>query len=162
DKAVFPGSQGGPLMHIIAAKALAFKEALNNNFNIYQKQVLINSKLMVKIFKKNNYKIVSNGTDIHMFILNLTNKNITGLEAQILLENYNIIVNKNSIPDDIAPPSITSGIRIGTSAVTKRGFKEKEITILTTYIINILNNTNLYFKYIKSNIIKLCNDFPVY
>ncbi|QJC35133.1 serine hydroxymethyltransferase [Enterobacteriaceae endosymbiont of Donacia proxima] len=162
DKAVFPGSQGGPLMHIIAAKALAFKEALNINFNIYQKQILINSKLMVKIFKIHNYKIVFNSTDTHLFILNLTNKNITGLEAQILLENYNIIVNKNSIPDDITPPSITSGIRIGTPAVTKRGFKEKEITILTTHIINILNNKNLYFKYIKDDIIKLCNDFPVY
>ncbi|QJC34362.1 aminotransferase class I/II-fold pyridoxal phosphate-dependent enzyme [Enterobacteriaceae endosymbiont of Donacia crassipes] len=162
DKAVFPGSQGGPLMHIIAAKAFAFKEALNINFNIYQKQILINSKLMVKIFKKHNYEIVSNDTDTHMFILNLTNKNITGLEAQILLENYNIIVNKNSIPYDKNPPSITSGIRIGTPAVTKRGFKEKEIKILTIYIINILNHTNIYFKNIKNDIIKLCNKFPIY
>ncbi|QJC35948.1 aminotransferase class I/II-fold pyridoxal phosphate-dependent enzyme [Enterobacteriaceae endosymbiont of Donacia cincticornis] len=162
DKAVFPGSQGGPLMHIIAAKALAFKEALNKDFNIYQKQILINSKLMVKIFKKYNYQIVSDNTDNHMFILNLTNKNITGLEAQILLENYNIIVNKNSIPYDKNPPSITSGIRIGTPAITKRGFKESEIKILTKYIVNILNNKNTYIKNIKNDIIRLCNNFPIY
>ncbi|QJC33541.1 serine hydroxymethyltransferase [Enterobacteriaceae endosymbiont of Donacia provostii] len=162
DKAVFPGSQGGPLMHIIAAKAFAFKEALNIKFNIYQKQILINSKLMVKIFKKYNYKIVFNNTDIHMFIIDLTNKNITGLEAQILLEKYNIIVNKNSIPYDIKSPSITSGIRIGTPAITKRGLKEKEIKKLTINIINILNNKNKFLRYIKNDIIQLCKNFPIY
>ncbi|QJC38398.1 serine hydroxymethyltransferase [Enterobacteriaceae endosymbiont of Donacia fulgens] len=162
DQSIFPGSQGGPLMHIIAAKAMAFKEALEPNFIIYQKQVLKNAKLMVKIFKEYNYKIVSNNTDNHLFIIDLTNKNITGIEAEILLEKHNIIVNKNSIPNDINPPSITSGIRIGTPAITKRGFKEKEIYLLCKYIINILNQKNKYYPNIKNNIIKLCKLFPIY
>ncbi|QJC37585.1 aminotransferase class I/II-fold pyridoxal phosphate-dependent enzyme [Enterobacteriaceae endosymbiont of Donacia bicoloricornis] len=162
DKSVFPGSQGGPLMHIIAAKAIAFKEALTPNFIRYQKQILKNAKLMVKILKKNNYKIISNETDNHLFIIDLTNKNITGLEAELLLEKYNIIVNKNSIPNDINPPSITSGIRIGTPAITKRGFKKKEIYILCQYIINILNEKNKYYQNIKNDILKLCKLFPVY
>lgn len=162
DRSIFPGSQGGPLMHIIAAKAIAFKEALEPNFIIYQKQVLKNAKLMVKIFKKYNYKIVSNNTDNHLFIIDLTNKNITGIEAEILLEKYNIIVNKNSIPNDINPPSITSGIRIGTPAITKRGFQEKEIYLLCQYIINILDQKNKYYQNIKNNIIKLCKLFPIY
>ncbi|QJC32330.1 aminotransferase class I/II-fold pyridoxal phosphate-dependent enzyme [Enterobacteriaceae endosymbiont of Donacia dentata] len=162
DKAVFPGIQGGPLMHVIAAKAVAFKEALTPKFITYQKQVLKNAKLMVKIFKKYKYKIVSNNTDSHLFIIDLTNKKITGIEAEKLLEKYNIIVNKNSIPDDINPPNITSGIRIGTPAITKRGFKEKEILLLSNYIINIINKKNIYIKNIKDNIIKLCKLFPVY
>ncbi|QJC38348.1 serine hydroxymethyltransferase [Enterobacteriaceae endosymbiont of Donacia marginata] len=162
DRSIFPGSQGGPLMHIIAAKAIAFKEALQPNFIIYQNQVLKNAKLMVKIFKKYNYKIVSDNTDNHLFIIDLTNKNITGIEAELLLEKYNIIVNKNSIPNDINSPSITSGIRIGTPAITKRGFKEKEIYLLCEYIINILNQKNKYHKNIKNNIIKLCKLFPIY
>ncbi|WP_246208771.1 serine hydroxymethyltransferase [Enterobacteriaceae endosymbiont of Donacia thalassina] len=162
NKAIFPGSQGGPLMHVIAAKAVAFKEAFNPKFITYQKQILKNAKLMVKIFKKNNYKIVSNDTDSHLFIIDLTNKNITGAEAELLLEQHNIIVNKNSIPDDINPPSITSGIRIGTPAITKRGLKEKEIYLLCQYIINILNHKNKYIKNIKNDIIKLCKLFPVY
>ncbi|WP_246208944.1 serine hydroxymethyltransferase [Enterobacteriaceae endosymbiont of Donacia sparganii] len=162
DKSIFPGSQGGPLMHIIAAKAVAFKEALNPDFIIYQKQILKNAKLMVKIFKKYKYKIVSDSTDNHLFIIDLTNKKITGIEAQLLLEKYNIIVNKNSIPDDFNPPSITSGIRIGTPAITKRGFKEKEIYLLTHYIMKIINHKNQYFKNIKNNILKLCKSFPIY
>ncbi|QJC33141.1 serine hydroxymethyltransferase [Enterobacteriaceae endosymbiont of Donacia clavipes] len=162
DKAVFPGIQGGPLMHIIAAKAVAFKEASKPNFIIYQKQILKNSKLMVKIFKKYKYNIVSNNTDNHLFIIDLTNKKITGIEAEKLLEKYNIIVNKNSIPDDINPPNITSGIRIGTPAITKRGFKEKEVFLLSKHIINIINNKNIYIKNIKDSIIKLCKLFPVY
>ncbi|QJC33949.1 serine hydroxymethyltransferase [Enterobacteriaceae endosymbiont of Donacia cinerea] len=162
DKSVFPGSQGGPLMHVIAAKAAAFKEALNPNFILYQQQILKNAKLMVKILKQYHFKIVSNYTENHLFIIDLTNKNITGIEAELLLEKYNIIVNKNSIPDDINPPSITSGIRIGTPAITKRGFKEKEIYLLSKYIINILNKKNKYCKNIKNNVIKLCKLFPIY
>ncbi|QJC31501.1 aminotransferase class I/II-fold pyridoxal phosphate-dependent enzyme [Enterobacteriaceae endosymbiont of Donacia tomentosa] len=162
NSSVFPGCQGGPLMHIIAAKAASFKEALNPDFTIYQKQILINAKLMVQILKERNYEIISNNTETHLFIINLTNKNMTGIEAEKLLSRYNIIVNKNSIPNDIRSPLITSGIRIGTPAVTRRGFKEKEISLLSKWIADILDKNNDKLKNIKNKILKLCKTFPVY
>ncbi|AWH90500.1 serine hydroxymethyltransferase [Buchnera aphidicola (Melanaphis sacchari)] len=161
---VFPGSQGGPLMHIIAAKAIAFKEALHPSFKEYQKQVIINAKKMVSIFLENNYQIVSGNTFNHLFVINLINKKITGKEADYILGKANIVVNKNTVPNDPRSPFITSGIRIGTAAVTRRGFKEKEVSQISNWIIKILNdieNKKNIFK-IKNEVLELCNDYPVY
>lgn len=164
DSSVFPGTQGGPLMHIIAAKALSFKEALDPKFIIYQKQVVKNAKEMVKIFSERKYQIVSGNTYNHLFLINLSNKNITGKKASSVLENANIIVNKNTIPNDLNKYSVTSGIRIGTPAVTRRGLKEKEVQKISHWISDILdniNNINLIQK-IKKEVIKLCKKYPVY
>lgn len=161
---VFPGSQGGPLMHIIAAKAIAFKEALHPSFKEYQKQVIINAKKMVSIFLENNYQIVSGNTFNHLFVINLINKKITGKEADYILGKANIVVNKNTVPNDPRSPFITSGIRIGTAAVTRRGFKEKEVSQISNWIIKILNDIenkkNIFI--IKNEVLELCNDYPVY
>ncbi|QJC30671.1 serine hydroxymethyltransferase [Enterobacteriaceae endosymbiont of Macroplea appendiculata] len=162
DKGVFPGSQGGPLMHVIAAKACAFREALQPSFILYQKQILKNAKIMVRIFKKRKFNIIHNITYNHLFVIDLTNKNITGVEAEKLLESYNIIVNKNLIPDDTYTAMITSGIRIGTPAITKRGFKTKEIILLTHWIADIIDNKTVYLINIKNNIIDLCQKYPIY
>ncbi|CAL4322612.1 serine hydroxymethyltransferase [Buchnera aphidicola] len=161
---VFPGTQGGPLMHIIAAKAIAFKEALEPSFKIYQKQVIKNAQTMVRYFLKKDYQIVSGNTFNHLFLINLANKGITGQEADIALGKCNITVNKNTIPNDLRSPFITSGIRIGTPAVTKRGFKENEVLQVTEWIITILNNiknkNNLL--QIKKEVLDLCFKYPVY
>lgn len=164
NSSVFPGSQGGPLMHVIAAKAIAFKEAMENNFVIYQHQVIKNAKIMAETLISYGYKVVSGGTHNHLFLLNLMNKQITGKEACQALEKANITVNKNSIPNDPYSPFITSGIRIGTPAITKRGFKEKESKKLAIYIANILNNIHDEYniKNIKQKILKICSKFPVY
>ncbi|QFQ32462.1 serine hydroxymethyltransferase [Buchnera aphidicola (Aphis fabae)] len=164
DLSVFPGGQGGPLMHVIAGKAIAFKEALEPNFKEYQKQILINAKTMVQIFLKEKYEIVSGNTFNHLFLINLTNKKITGKDADIALGKANITVNKNTIPNDIRSPFITSGIRIGTPAVTRRGFKELEVSQVALWIISILNdiqNTKNIFK-IKNKVLELCAKYPVY
>ncbi|QCI27194.1 serine hydroxymethyltransferase [Buchnera aphidicola] len=164
NSAVFPGIQGGPLMHVIAAKAIAFKEALNPSFKLYQKQILKNSKIMVNTFIKNNFDIVSGGTDNHLFLINLKKNNITGKKAEYLLELANIIVNKNSIPNDATSPFVTSGIRIGTPAITRRGFKEVESKIVSEWIVDIINNNNNNQKIldIKNNVLDLCQKYPVY
>jgi glycine hydroxymethyltransferase len=164
NKAVFPGSQGGPLMHVIAAKAIAFKEAMNKNFIKYQKQVLKNSQIMVQYFLRKNFKIISNGTCNHLFVLNLTNHCINGKEAENFLNYSNIIVNKNTIPKDLKSPFITSGIRIGTPAVTRRGLKEKECEKIASWIVFLLNNFKDYNKSaeIKKKVIKMCNSYPIY
>ncbi|QJC30248.1 serine hydroxymethyltransferase [Enterobacteriaceae endosymbiont of Neohaemonia nigricornis] len=162
DKGVFPGSQGGPLMHIIAAKATAFKEALNKNFIIYQKKILKNAKLMVKILTYRNYHIVYKNTFNHLFIIDLTNKNITGIEAEKLLEKYNIIVNKNLIPNDIHPPTVTSGIRIGTPAVTRRGLKKRDIILISNFIADIIDNKHINLINIKEKILNICKIYPIY
>ena len=164
DAAVFPGTQGGPLMHIIAAKAAAFKEAMEPSFKNYQAQIIRNSKIMVDIFIKRGYKIISNNTHNHMFLINLENKKITGKEAEISLGHANIIVNKNRIPNDSKSPLITSGIRIGTPSVTRRGLKEVEICELSSWISNILDNIDdkLMIEKIRNNILDICNRFPVY
>lgn len=164
DLSVFPGGQGGPLMHVIAAKAIAFKEALEPGFKKYQEQVLKNAKAMVKIFLQEKYEIVSGNTSNHLFLINLTNKKITGKEADIALGKANITVNKNTVPNDIRSPFITSGIRIGTPAVTRRGFKELEVSQVALWIISILNdvqNTKNILK-IKNEVLKLCAKYPVY
>ncbi|QJC29356.1 aminotransferase class I/II-fold pyridoxal phosphate-dependent enzyme [Enterobacteriaceae endosymbiont of Plateumaris pusilla] len=162
DSSVFPGSQGGPLMHIIAAKAVAFKEASKPEFIIYQKQVLKNAKLMVSILKKRNYKIISGNTHNHLFLLDLSNTNISGIQAEKLLSKHNIIVNKNSIPNDLKSPFITSGIRIGTPAITRRGFKEHEVSLISNFIADILDEKNKNISYIKNKILEMCINFPVY
>ncbi|WP_343192800.1 serine hydroxymethyltransferase [Buchnera aphidicola (Taiwanaphis decaspermi)] len=164
NSSVFPSNQGGPLMHVIAAKAIAFKEASRKKFIKYQKQIIINSKLMVKIFQLNNYKIISNMTNNHIILIDLRNKNITGKEAEFYLSKCNIIVNKNTVPKETNNAFITSGIRIGTPAITRRGFKEKECEFLTNWIISVLNNTKDFknIKKIKNKVISLCKKYPVY
>ncbi len=164
NSAVFPGGQGGPLMHVIAAKAVAFKEALQPEFKDYQEQVVKNARAMVEVFKQRGYNIVSDGTDNHLFLLDLVNKNLTGKVADAVLGASNITVNKNSVPNDPKSPFVTSGIRIGTPAVTTRGFKEAEVQQITTWICDILDdveNTDIQNQ-VKENVKALCAQFPVY
>ncbi|XBC38427.1 MAG: serine hydroxymethyltransferase [Buchnera aphidicola (Floraphis choui)] len=164
NSAVFPFCQGGPLMHVIAAKAIAFKEAMDPAFKEYQIQVIKNAELMVKIFLNREYTVISGKTFNHLFLLDLSNKNLTGKEAEVALNAANIIVNKNSIPNDSKSPLITSGIRIGTPAVTRRGLKKPEIYKLSHWISDILddikniNNISI----VKEKILDLCRLFPVY
>lgn len=164
DSALFPGSQGGPLVHIIAAKAIAFKEAMSDNFILYQKKVIENAKTMVKYLIKYGYKIITGKTYNHLFLINLTEKNITGKKACDILEKANITVNKNSIPNDKNSFFITSGIRIGTAAITRRGFQKIESKKLAFWIANILDNINDVKKIniIKKEVLELCSIFPVY
>ncbi|WP_343183343.1 serine hydroxymethyltransferase [Buchnera aphidicola] len=164
NKSVFPGSQGGPLMHIIAAKAIAFKEAMHKSFKSYQNQILKNSKVMSQYFIKKKFKLVSNGTCNHLFVINLSNKNITGKEAEFFLSKSNIIVNKNTVPNDKKKYFITSGIRIGTPAITRRGIKELESEKIAYWISHLLNNFNDYHKsiFIKKKILEICNMYPIY
>ena len=164
NSAVFPGSQGGPLMHVVAAKALCFKEALDPAFKIYIKQVMENAKIMAKTIMSNGIDIVSNGTENHIILVDLRSKGITGKDLERVLGSVNITVNKNSVPNDPASPFVTSGIRIGTPAATTRGFKEKEIIQVGNWIsaiINDFNNDELQ-NTIKEKVHKLTGDFPVY
>lgn len=164
DKAVMPGIQGGPLMHHIAAKAVAFKEALTPEFKVYQKQILLNSKAMAQAFINKGYSIVSHGTDNHLMVIDLRNKNITGKAAEQLLGSVGICLNKNCIPFDPEKPFITSGIRIGTPAITTRGMKEQEALKIVDFIDHILSHpddTQLH-KEIAHDVQKLCLQFPVY
>jgi glycine hydroxymethyltransferase len=164
DSSIFPGCQGGPLMHIIAAKAVAFKEAMAPEFKHYQQQVKSNAKAMAAIFLARGFKLVGNGTDNHLLLLDLSNKNITGKKADQILGNAYITVNKNAIPNDPQSPFITSGIRLGTPAITTRGFALKEITTLTHWICDILEQPdNLQLNaQIRQQVIDLCATFPVY
>ena len=164
NSAVFPGSQGGPLMHVIAAKAVCFKEALDPEFKIYTQQVMDNAKLMAETLISNNIDIVTNGTKNHIVLVDLRNKNISGKDLESTLGSVNITVNKNSVPNDPASPFVTSGIRIGTPAVTTRGFKEEEIIKISNWISSIINdfdNIELQNK-IKKEVHNLTHEFPVY
>ena len=164
NSAVFPGSQGGPLMHVIAAKAICFKEALEPDFKKYIQQVMTNAKVMAKTIMSNGIDIVSNGTENHIVLVDLRNKNITGKDLEKLLGTVNITVNKNAVPNDPASPFITSGIRIGSPAVTTRGFKEKEIELISLWISEIINdfeNIELHNQ-IRKKVGELTNEFPVY
>lgn len=164
DKSIFPTLQGGGLFHCIAGKAVAFKEALQPEFKEYQKQVVKNSKLLAEELKKKGFKLVTNGTDNHLILLDVRSKNITGKQAESALEKAGITVNKNSIPNDPQKPTVTSGLRIGTPAITTRGMKESEITIIADIIDNVLSNID-NDEVIKNNekIVKeLCNKFPFY
>ena len=164
NSAVFPGSQGGPLMHVVAAKALCFKEALEPDFKIYIQQVMDNAKIMAKTIMSNGIDIVCNGTENQIVLVDLRSKNITGKDLERVLGDVNITVNKNSVPNDPTSPFITSGIRIGTPAVTTRGFKEKEIIQISNWISDIIDdfeNIELQ-KSIKEKVLNLTSNFPVY
>lgn len=164
NSAVFPATQGGPLMHVIAAKATAFFEALQPEFKQYQLQTLINANYLANYLIAKDYKIISGGTKNHLMLVSLIAKNITGKEADILLGQANITVNKNSIPNDSYSPFITGGLRLGTPAVTTRGFKETEMQLIGQWITELLDspkNTTLITR-IKNEVIQLCNKFPVY
>ena len=164
NSAVFPGSQGGPLMHVIGAKAIAFQEALENSFCSYQEQVLSNAKIMADTFSTRSYDVVSGGTDNHLILLDLTKHKITGKAAEEALGHANITVNKNSVPNDKESPFVTSGIRIGTPAITTRGFKQAEAKIVADWICNILDSEcdKRIIDEVKQNVLRLCNDYPVY
>lgn len=160
DKAVFPGTQGGPLMHIIAAKAVCFKEALNPEFKTYQEQVLKNAHILADELLKLGFTLVSGGTDNHLILIDLRNKHITGKELETKLDDVGITVNKNSVPFDTEKPTITSGIRIGTPAVTTRGFKEDDMKEIATLINMVVENINL--DEVKNRVCKLCEKYPLY
>ena len=164
NSAVFPGSQGGPLMHVVAAKALCFKEALDPEFKRYIQQVMTNAKVMAKTIMSNGIDVVSGGTENHIVLVDLRNKNITGKDLEKLLGTVNITVNKNAVPNDPASPFVTSGIRIGSPAVTTRGFKEKEIEMISSWISEIINNfeNNELHQEIKEKVRNLTREFPVY
>lgn len=164
NSAVFPGGQGGPLMHVIAGKAVAFKEALEPEFIVYQQQVVKNAKAMVSVFLDRGYKIVSGGTENHLMLVDLIGRDLTGKEADAALGNANITVNKNSVPDDPRSPFVTSGVRIGTPAITRRGFKEAEAKELTGWICDILDDASNaeVAERVKGQVLALCARFPVY
>jgi glycine hydroxymethyltransferase len=164
DRTNFPGNQGGPLMHVIAAKAVCFGEALKNDFVEYQKQVVKNAQKLAKEMELRGYRIVAGGTDCHLFSVDLRTKNITGKDAEIVLDKAGITVNKNTIPYDPAPPLVTSGIRIGTPAITTRGMKEKEMEIIAQYIDDALKNkdNDSYLKSISEKVKELTLKFPIY
>ena len=162
DKAVFPGIQGGPLMHIIAAKAVAFKEALDPSFNEYQKQIIANAKAMADEFEKLGVNMVSGGTDNHLILLDLTSKGITGKELEKMLDEVHITVNKNAIPFDTQKPFVTSGIRLGTPAVTSRGMKEEDARVIARLIAKIIDEKEDAFEYVAKQVKILCEAHPLY
>ncbi len=161
---VFPGTQGGPLMHVIAAKAVAFQEALQPEFRDYQVQVLTNARAMAAAFQRRGFKIVSGGTDNHLFLLDLSDRPITGKDADAALGQAHITVNKNAVPNDPRPPTITSGLRLGTPASTTRGFKEAEMTQIAGLIADIIDSEleATVIARVKSQVAELCARFPVY
>ena len=162
--AVFPESQGGPLMHVIAAKAVCLKEAMSEEFVSYQKQTVENAREMAKVFIDRGFDVVSNGTDDHLFLLSLIKQGITGKDADAALGRSNITVNKNAVPNDPNPPFVTSGLRIGSPAITTRGFKHLEVNNLTSWMCDILEDINSEDKIVevKAKVIELCSRFPVY
>lgn len=163
DKLVFPGLQGGPLMHVIAAKAVAFKEALSPGFKRYQQQVLTNAKALASGFVDRGYKIVSGGTDTHLMLLNLTNKGITGKEADAALDTAGIIVNKNAVPYDEKPPAVASGIRLGSPIVSTRGMKEPEMKRIVELVDRVLQHRQepSVLEEVRGQAKALCAQFPI-
>ena len=161
---VFPGTQGGPLMHVIAAKAVAFKEALEPDFRAYQEQVVANARTMAGALMERGYKIVSGGTDNHLFLLDLIDKDITGKDADAALGRANITVNKNAVPNDPRSPFVTSGLRMGTPAITTRGFREDECATLAGWIADVLDDieNDATIDRVKGQVLDLCARFPVY
>ncbi len=161
---VFPGTQGGPLMHVIAGKAVAFKEALMPEFKDYQKQVVANARAMAKVFIERGYDIVSGGTDNHLMLVSLIAKGITGKDADAALGAAAITVNKNTVPDDPQSPFVTSGIRVGTPAVTTRGFKEAEMRELTGWMCDVMDNLGSedVIESVRAKVMRLCARYPVY
>ncbi|HEY0745238.1 MAG TPA: serine hydroxymethyltransferase [Steroidobacteraceae bacterium] len=161
---VFPGTQGGPLMHVIAAKAVAFLEALQPEFKTYSAQVIANARAMTKVLQQRGYKIVSGGTDNHLFLVDLIDKDITGKDADAALGRAHMTVNKNAVPNDPRPPSISSGLRIGTPAVTTRGFKEPEVQQLSSWIADVLDHMGdePAIESARKEVLAICRRFPVY
>ena len=164
NSALFPGSQGGPLCHVIAAKAVAFKEAASEEFVAYQKQVVANAKAMAATFMERGINIVSNGTENHLMLVSLIGKEYTGTDADRAMGEAFITVNKNAVPNDPRSPFVTSGLRIGTPAITRRGFKETEAKQVATWICNILDDmgNEQTIERVKNEVVTLCRDFPVY
>ena len=164
NSAVFPGMQGGPLMHVIAAKAVAFKEAMGKDFKEYQECVLANARIMAKVLQERGYRIVSGRTDCHLFLVDLRGKGLTGREAEVALGKANITVNKNSVPNDPQKPMVTSGVRIGSPAMTTRGFREEEAEQLGNLIADVLDahNDDKAIKSVLGEVKRLCDRFPVY
>lgn len=162
DKNIFPGMQGGPLMHVIAAKAVCFKEALDPSFKTYMKNVVLNCKVLGEELVKYGFKLVSNGTDNHLILVDLTNKNITGKDAEILLDNIGITVNKNTVPNETRSPFVTSGIRIGTAAVTTRGFDVEAMKEIASIINEAIENKDSDLSELKIRVKTLCAKYPLY
>ena len=162
DKAIFPGTQGGPLMHIIAAKAVALGEALTPEFREYQKQIVANAACLAKELISRGVKLVSGGTDNHLMNINLIGTGVTGKELEMRLDEVNITANKNTVPNDPQSPFITSGLRIGTPAVTSRGFKEPEMKLIAGWIADVINDFEANAERIKSEVASLCAKFPIY
>ena len=161
---VFPESQGGPLMHVIAAKAICFKEAMGENFRKYQEQTVKNAQVMAEGFIRRGFEVVSDGTDDHLFLLSLIKQGLTGKDADAALGRANITVNKNAVPNDPNPPFVTSGLRIGSPAITTRGFKQQEVADLTAWMCDVLDDLDDESKIsaVKSKVLELCSRFPVY
>ena len=161
---VFPGIQGGPLMHVIAAKAVAFLEALDPEFKLYQAQVIANARAMANTLMERGYSILSGGTDNHLILVSLVDKGITGKDADATLSRANITVNKNTVPNDPCSPFVTSGLRLGTPAITTRGFGTKESEQIAHWIADILTDLNdeSMVENVRAKVLTLCKDFPVY
>ena len=162
DKAVFPGTQGGPLMHVIAGKAVAFKEALSPAFKEYQQQVVKNAAAMADEFTKCGVRLVSGGTDNHLMLLDLRDKNMTGKELEKMLDEVNITANKNTIPFETTSPFVTSGVRIGTPSITTRGFKEEDARLVARLIAKIIDEKEAAFDAVRAEVKKLCEKYPLY
>ncbi len=167
NSAVFPGGQGGPLMHVIAAKAICFKEAMSDDYKVYQQQVVKNAKAMAKTFIERGIKIVSGGTEDHLMLVDLIGKEYTGKDADETLGRANITVNKNAVPNDPRSPFVTSGLRVGTPAVTTRGFGEAECVQLTHWMCDLLDalengNADQVIEDVKGKVLDICGKFPVY
>ncbi len=160
DKAIFPGNQGGPLMHVIAGKAVCFKEALEPEFKTYQEQIIKNAQALANRLLELDFNLVSGGTDNHLILIDLRNKHITGKALETKLDDIGITVNKNAVPFDTEKPSITSGIRIGTPAVTTRGFKEEDMIEIANLIDRVIKEENL--DEVKSRVTALCEKYPLY
>jgi glycine hydroxymethyltransferase len=162
--AIFPESQGGPLMHVIAAKAVAFKEAMSDEFKTYQQQVLKNARAMVDVFIERGFDIISGGTDDHLFLLSLVGREVTGKDAEETLGRANITVNKNAVPNDPRSPFVTSGLRLGSPAVTTRGFGEEEVKEMSNWMCDILDDieNEELIQSVKQKVLALCAKFPVY
>lgn len=160
DKAIFPGNQGGPLMHVIAGKVVCFKEALEPEFKTYQEQIIKNAQALASRLLELDFNLVSGGTDNHLILIDLRNKHITGKALETKLDDVGITVNKNAVPFDTEKPSITSGIRIGTPAVTTRGFKEEDMIEIANLIDRVVKEENL--DEVKSRVTALCEKYPLY
>jgi glycine hydroxymethyltransferase len=162
DKAIFPGIQGGPLMHIIAAKAVCFGEALKEDYKEYMDQVVKNTKVLGEELNNYGFRLISGGTDNHLLLIDLTNKNITGKDAEKLLDSVGITVNKNTIPFETLSPFVTSGIRIGTPAVTTRGFKEEEMKKIAYFMNYSIEHREENLSQIKEQVKEICKKYPLY